>query len=425
MFLQYELVVLVAMIGTLLLLNMAFKLPTSVSMVAAAIVGALVAGQGIPLRHLFEGEFAFLDTAIIISTAMIFMFVVQASGTFEAIGAGLVKGFYKRPVLLLFLIMLVIIFPGMITGTASISVLCAGAIVAPILQMMGFDKVMTATFIAVGATLGMAAPPVNIPAMMIASSVDMSYSGFNGPLLVIVFASAIIYTMIVGIGKVHAIDMDEAKEKMNFEIGKTYGFKLYIPIIFVVGVILAVRIFPQHIPDPGMPLVFVLGSIIAVFTGRKLKLLEVASDAMRENVSVLGKVMAIGMFLQIFVLTGARGYVVANCFSLPVALLFVVSVILIPLFGGVSVYGSASLFGPPLLLAMLSGDEIVIAAALSVLAIVGEIMPPSALCANYAAKIVGVEYKDILKKSPAAIAIILTICLLFLVFSSKLSFLTF
>ena len=53
---------------------------------------------------------------------------------------------------------------------------------------LGFDRIKTATYIAVMATLGMAAPPVNIPAMMIASSVDMSYSGFNGPLLVIVFA---------------------------------------------------------------------------------------------------------------------------------------------------------------------------------------------------------------------------------------------
>ena len=87
MFFEYELLILLAMIGTLLLLNLAFKLPTSIAMVAAAVVGALLGGEGIPLRHLFEGGFAFIDTAMIISTAMIFMYAVRGSGTLEAFGA--------------------------------------------------------------------------------------------------------------------------------------------------------------------------------------------------------------------------------------------------------------------------------------------------------------------------------------------------
>lgn len=424
MFWEYELFILAAMIGTILLANFLFRLPTSVAMAAAAVVGALVGGEGIPLRHLFEGSFAFLDTAMIISTAMIFMFVVRASGTFEAIGAILVQRLHKRPMTLLFLLMLVILFPGMITGTASISVLCAGAIVAPILEMMGFDKEKTGTFIAVGAALGMAAPPVNIPAMLIASSVDMTYRGFTGPLLTIVLLSAGIYTVYTGAGKVHAIDLDEAREKLDFEVGRTCGLKIYLPIILVVLIIGAVRVFPRYVPDIGMPLIFTIGSILAIFTGRKLNPLDVASEAMKENVSVLGKIMAIGMFLQIFILVGVRGYVVTNCFTLPMTLLFVACIVLMPLFGGVSVYGSASLFGPPLLLAMLGGNEIVVASALSVLAIVGELMPPSALCANYAADIVDVRYREILRRCPVPIAITLGICFLFLVFSGKLGFLT-
>lgn len=428
MFFEYELLILVAMIGTIVLLNVACKLPTSVAMVGAALVGLVLGGWGYDLadlfRHLFEGTFAFLDTALIISTAMIFMFVVRSSGAFDAIGALLVKGLHNHPLTLLFLLMLVILFPGMITGTASISVLCAGAIVAPILEMMGFDKVKAATFIAVGATLGMAAPPVNIPAMLIASSVDMTYSGFTGPLLTITLIAAAIYTACVGIRKVHSIDLEQAKQELDFEIGKKYGLKIYLPIVLVVVLIGAVRIFPRYIPDLGMPLIFMLGSVVALFTGRKMKVLEVASTAMEENVSVLGKIMAIGMFLQVFILVGARGFIVTNCIVLPMWLLFVACVILMPVFGGISVYGSASLFGPPLLLAMLGGNEIVVASALSVLAIIGEVMPPSALCANYSADIVGVKYTDILKRCPLAIAITIVICFVFLVFSGSFGFLT-
>lgn len=424
MFFEYELLILLAMIGTLLLLNLAFKLPTSIAMVAAAVVGALLGGEGIPLRHLFEGGFAFIDTAMIISTAMIFMYAVRASGTLEAFGAFLVRHFHKRPMLLLMLLMFALIFPGMLTGTAAVSVLCAGAIVIPVLELMGYSAVQSATFVAVGATLGMAAPPVNISAMLIASSVDMTYSGFTGPLLFITLVPAFIYTLIVGIRKAKPVDIEEAKKKIDFSTGEKYGFKIYIPILFVVLLTAAVRIFPRIVPDLGMPLVFTLGTLISLFTGRKFNLLETASLAMHDNVTVLGKIMAVGMFLQIFILVGVRGYIVTNFVVLPKSVLILVVVILMPVFAGISVIGSATLFGPPLILAMLSGNQIVMASALSMLAILGEMMPPMALCSNYAAKVANVNYGGILKRSPLPIVLTLLMCLVCLLFSNQLGFLT-
>ena len=68
-----ELITFLAMLATFLLANFLVKLPVSLSMVAGAVVGALVAGEGIPIRHLFEGTFVYMDTILIISMAMIFM----------------------------------------------------------------------------------------------------------------------------------------------------------------------------------------------------------------------------------------------------------------------------------------------------------------------------------------------------------------
>ena len=82
---------------------------------------------------------------------------------------------------MLILLMLIIMFPGMITGSSTAAVLSAGAIVAPILLMMGIPAPQTGAILAVGAIMGMAAPPVNIPAMLIAGGVDMPYIGFEGP----------------------------------------------------------------------------------------------------------------------------------------------------------------------------------------------------------------------------------------------------
>ena len=78
-----------------------------------------------------------MDTVLIISMAMIFMTVIQKSGALEALNAVIVSRFHKVPAVMLILLMLIIMFPGMITGSSTAAVLSAGAIVAPILLMMG------------------------------------------------------------------------------------------------------------------------------------------------------------------------------------------------------------------------------------------------------------------------------------------------
>ena len=68
---EFELVIFLVMLGVFLLGNFLLKLPVSLSMAAGAIAGALVGGEGIPLRHLFEGTFVYMDTVLIISMATV------------------------------------------------------------------------------------------------------------------------------------------------------------------------------------------------------------------------------------------------------------------------------------------------------------------------------------------------------------------
>ena len=205
---EFELVIFLVMLGVFLLGNFLLKLPVSLSMAAGAIAGALVGGEGIPLRHLFEGTFVYMDTVLIISMAMIFMTVIQKSGALEALNAVIVSRFHKVPAVMLILLMLIIMFPGMITGSSTAAVLSAGAIVAPILLMMGIPAPQTGAILAVGAIMGMAAPPVNIPAMLIAGGVDMPYIGFEGPLAFMTFPCAIFTVLFVGLRYCRHLDYD-------------------------------------------------------------------------------------------------------------------------------------------------------------------------------------------------------------------------
>jgi len=74
-----------------------FKMPVGIAMILASIGGTLAAGEGVPVRHLFEGSMGFLDTMLVVATAMIFMKVVEATGALEHIGRVIVRVFAGRP----------------------------------------------------------------------------------------------------------------------------------------------------------------------------------------------------------------------------------------------------------------------------------------------------------------------------------------
>lgn len=68
---------------------------------------------------------------------MIFMKVIEGSGALDALSSLIIEKFHRFPAVLLVLIMLIIMFPGMITGSSTAAVLSAGSIMAPVLALMG------------------------------------------------------------------------------------------------------------------------------------------------------------------------------------------------------------------------------------------------------------------------------------------------
>jgi len=67
-----ELLTLVVIMVVFVVGSFVVKLPIGLAMVAAAMGGTLVAGFGLPFHHLVEGAFGYIDTILVIATAMIF-----------------------------------------------------------------------------------------------------------------------------------------------------------------------------------------------------------------------------------------------------------------------------------------------------------------------------------------------------------------
>jgi len=128
----------------------------------------------------------------------------------------------------------------------------------------------------------------------------------------------------------------------------------------------------------------------------------------------------VGMFIQVMTLTGVRGFIVVNALSVNPALLYGTIAISMPLFGIVSAFGSASVLGTPFSLALLGGDHIIVVSGLSMIAGMGDFMPPTALSAIFAAQVIGEsKYSRVLKKLIIPALLILAWALIFIIFSRQ------
>lgn len=398
---------LLAMIAALCAGVFLLRLPTGLALVLASVSGALVGGAGVPIRHLVEGTMLYLDPMLLVVTSLFFMATFERSGALGTLNSVMVRAFGRWPYLLLMLLTLFVMFPGMLTGLTAPCVLTTGAMIAPVLIAAGMPKARVGAFIATAAFFGMVAPPINIAAMIIGSGVDMPYVGFDLPLLIATIPLAIVCAYLIAGKWTKQLAGSGVLTSLPPSHYPQHGFKLFLPIILLIVLLAGAKSFPAYIPYIGVPLMFVLSGILAFFTGEKVKADDTLSWAVKQSLPILGLLAGIGMFIQILTLTGARGFIVVNTLTLPSWLLYAGMAIFVPFFGGVSAYGSASVLGVPLLLALLKQNDIMVAAALSLLASVGDFLPPTRLAVILAAPVVDEKPNRVLKYCliPALLAV--------------------
>jgi GntP family gluconate:H+ symporter len=233
--------------------------------------------------------------------------------------------------------------------------------------------------------------------MIIGSGVDMPYVGFDAPLLIASIPLAIVCSFWIVGRHVKQLGSGEALANLPPSRYADHGWTLFLPLIVLVILLIGGKTLPQFIPYIGVPLMFVVAGILGFFTGDKMKLEGVLSWAARESVPIMGLLAGIGIFIEILTLTGARGFIVVNILELPSWLRYLGMAVFVPMFGGVSAYGSASVLGVPLLIALLEKNAVIIASALSLLASVGDFLPPTRLAVILTAPVVREPANQVLK----------------------------
>jgi len=404
------------------------RVSAELSLFLAAVAGALAGGYGLPVRHLAEGAITYLDICLIFLTATLFMNLLKEAGGVAFAVRAILKKFHRRKFMLFLLLVFLLLIPGALTGAGSVTVLITGSLVAVVLKYMGLGEVRVAAIIFLIAGLSAAAPPVSLWAMLTAAGINMPYVGFFLPLLIPCVLGAMLTIFILG-WKARPVDIEKALTELPAPPPEMNWWRLSLPFLTFLGLVLAGRIFPFSFPILGLPLIFALTAVVAVLTSPvRLNIMKTSLATAEQLLPLVGTLTCVGILVQVMTLTGVRGLISVSTVTLPAALVIASLFLTLPLSEAVLMWGAAPVLGVPLVLLFNTRglDPVVALAGMSVIWPLGDALPPTAIIGRLTVDTVGVKerYSKFLKLCLVPAAIIALLGTLMVIFSKKLSFLT-
>ena len=410
------------------------RLSVELSILAAAVAGGLAGAffKTPPLsdlpRHLVEGSFPYLDVMLVFSTATIFMAIVGESGGVNYVVRGTIRLFYNVRFVALFVLMIIVLIPGALTGAGSVSLLVVGTPVALALGHLGIPPKKVAAMMFILAGLSAAAPPVNIWAMILCAGTAIPYVGFEFTLGIPVLILGTFTTLYYGWKREGRSTKAETLARLpEVPAGMTW-WRVLLPFLAFFGTVAATRIWPFGVPILGLPLQFAIAAAVALAVSpKRIDLPELSRTTMKRLLPLLATMIVVGMLQQIMTATGVRGLLSYLVISAPLILLYILLAVIIPVSEGVLTYGAAAILGIPLVwfFDSIGLHATVVIAGLSLLWPLGDGLPPTALIGRLSVMVSDYRdsYRSFLKATWLPWIVITVTAILMIIFSAKLSFL--
>lgn len=399
--------------------------------VIAAVAATLIAGMGIRVREMVEGPFTYLDTIMAVLTAVLFVTILYDNGTFQYIFSKIL-GKKHSTLVNSYLMLLLVALPGMLTGTATASVITTGALVGVCLVKKGVSKAKAVEFIAVGSVLGMLLPPLNLPTMLVSTSRGGSFPGtFVGYallLLVLGVPAFLIYGFLASKRIFGAVSNTALTEQPA--AGKPLCL---IPLATVIVLLIANDFLAGIVPFLGYPLIYTIGFVLAaLLPAQKTNAFTSACKGVSSIAPVLAAAAAAGMMLEIFTLTGVSGTLTLSLINMNGPLLVLVMVLVTMLCG--LFFGTPLAMTVSVLFSYIVGtvfyttvaQEAVPLAALSVGLVLATLLPLRGGVIQKATDAIGceaVDIKQVLTGAVVPVAVVLVLGTVFGFASKALAFL--
>lgn len=409
------------------------RLSVELSLLIATMAGALGGSlfrtpeiREIP-RHLVEGSFTYLDVILVFFTATLFITIVQESGGVNFAVRQAVVRFSRVRFLALFMLMVILLIPGALTGAGSVSLLVVGAPVALAMKGLGVSEKKIPAILFIVAGLAAAAPPVNIWAMVLCAGTAIPYVGFELPLGLPVIILGTLTIIILAGRRAEAGSLETFLEKTPCHPAMNW-FRLLTPFLVFFALVVAYRLWPFSFPILGLPLEFLIASLVALaLSPVRLSLVRVASETVSKLLPLLAIMVIVGMLQQVMAASGVKGLISYSVLIIPLGLLFCLLPLIIPASEGVLTYGGAAIIGIPLVwyLNSLGYHATLVIAGLSLLWPLGDGLPPTALIGRLSLMVSGHQgkYWDFLKQTWIPWLIITATGMLMIIFSGRLRFL--
>mgnify|MGYP000531320152 CR=1 FL=1 len=421
--------VLAVMVIVFALASWKLKSP-ELSMVVTAIAGALAGGLGFPVRLLVEGTFTYFDVAFTFLTASIFINFYSETGAMDALVRKMVERFYGSKWVLFFLLAIIMLIPGALTGAGSVSMFVVGGMVATVLRFMGIGDKKIGAFIYVTSMLAAVAPPINLWVMLMCAQANMPYVGFDVPLLapIVLITIFTVFYLLRG-GK------PESKEQILAELPEVPAgmnwFRILAPLAVFIVLLLLSKYAAFSIPTLGIPLIFLISTLVAMLVSPKRsgfgRWYEVLANTSEQVFPLLATVISVGVLVNIMTATGVRGLIAITFVTLPVVLIYVFAPFVLPLAQGSLSYSSGIILGTPLIFLFNSvGVNVtIIATALSLLYPLGDCLPPSRISGRVAVDVSGYKgsYMSFLGAILVPCIFMAVVAVLMLIYANKLSWL--
>jgi hypothetical protein len=231
--------------------------------------------------------------------------------------------------------------------------------------------------------MGTAAPPVNLPAMILAGTINMPLDGLGPVLILLTVPPGIFAIFFLGYRHFKAPTFKEIARLLP-RPQRRFAPQPYVPILIVALLFGIARAFPQYAPALGLPLIFMIGALAGLFTGKSVNIFMAASRCLKGRaLNAAAVFFVLGGLMQVMTLTGVKGLLTMSAFELAAfspALSYAALIVCIPLLGGViTPLGAAVVLGVPFavtILAVPPGNAIATVACISVFCVMSRLVPP-------------------------------------------------
>ena len=264
--------------------------------------------------------------------------------------------------------------------------------------------------------------------MLTAAGVNMPYVGFFLPLLIPCVALSLLTIFILGrSGK--PVDLERALEELPESPASMNWFRVAIPFLVFLFLVIAGRIWPHSLPVIGLPLMFVTAAAFSwLLSPVKINPFKISRETVHQLLPLIGTLTCVGILVQIMTLTGVRGLIAITTVTLSITAVYATLFLFLPVSEAVLMWGAAPVLGVPLVLLFntIGLNPIVALAGMSVIWPLGDALPPTAIIGRLTKDTVEMAepYGRMLVYCVIPAVLIMIVGTMMVIFSKELSFLT-